>query len=137
MRKLKTLLACIGALALITSCASKPQVMEGSSIVPAAVGNVSVKADQNDNTNMTVKVQHLAPPQKLAVGATNYIVWIQPEGGREYQNVGALKVDRNLEGFYSTTVPYRNFKILVTPEQSTMAQNPTGPSVFQQRIVRQ
>lgn len=138
MKKIKLILLCFLVMTILASCSSgKQQTMEGSSIVPSAQGNVTVKADKNDNTNVTVKVKHLAPPQKLALGATNYIVWVIPEGGRDYQNVGALKVDKDLEGFHSTTVPYKNFKVLVTPEVTSMAQNPTGPAVFEQRIMRQ
>lgn len=136
MKKIKYILACLFSLTLLVACGSQETAMQGSSIVPAAQGNVTVDSDKNNNTNMTVKVQHLAPPQKISAGATDYVVWIQPEGARNYQNVGALRVDKDLQGVYSTTVPYKNFKILVTPEVSSMVQNPSGPSVFQQNVIR-
>jgi hypothetical protein len=133
---IKYYLACSVLSLTLMSCSSSKQTMEASNIVPGAAGTVTVKSAENDNTELTVRVKHLAPAQKVATNASNYIVWIQPEGARNFQNVGALKVDKDLEGMQTTTVPYKNFKVLVTPENGTMAQNPTGPAIFEKQVYR-
>jgi hypothetical protein len=137
MKKMITLFMSLVIIISISSCGTTKQQMEGNINVPAAEGVVSVKETDNNNTSMTVKVKHLAEARKVFSGATNYIVWIRPEGSDAYQNVGALQVDKNLEGTHTTTVPYVNFKVLITPEMSSMGQTPTGPAVFEQRVMRQ
>jgi hypothetical protein len=123
------------SLALAAGCSTKED-LTASAIAPAAKGEVKVNEDRQDNSEVTVKVQHLAPPEKFYPGATNYTVWIQPSGSDTFQNVGALKVDDDLEGEYKTTVPYKDFRVLVTPEMGNMAQAPTGPTIFDQKVTR-
>jgi hypothetical protein len=136
MKKLKLILTCIVVTVLMASCSTGKQEMASSSLVPAAAGTVDVKAGDNDNTELTVIVKHLALAQKVYTGATNYIVWIKPEGSQNYQNVGALNVDSDLQGIHKTSIPYKNFKVLVTPENGNMAQLPTGPAIFEQQVMR-
>ncbi|MBC7540453.1 MAG: hypothetical protein H7281_16635 [Bacteriovorax sp.] len=136
MKKIKLMITFLVIMGAFAGCATK-QNMEGSNVVPGAAGMVTTKEADNNNTSMTVTVKHLAPAQKIYTGATNYIVWVQPEGTDTYQNVGALQVDSDLEGKHTTTIPYRSFKVLVTPEMSSMTQSPTGPAVFEQRVMRQ
>lgn len=137
MKKFKYILASSVLSLALVSCSSSKQNMDVSNIVPGAAGTITVKSAENDNTELTVKVKHLAPAQKVSTNASNYIVWIQPQGSRNYQNVGALKVNSDLEGFQTTTVPYKTFKVLVTPENGTMAQAPTGPAIFEKQVSRQ
>ena len=136
MKKFNLMFVCLLTLTIMTGCGTTKKNMEGSNIVPAAEGIVTAKSGDNDNTIVTVSVKHLAPAQKIFSGATNYIVWIQPEGSDNYQNVGALQVDKDLAGKHTTTIPYKNFIVLVTPEMSSMTQSPSGPTVFQQRVMR-
>lgn len=135
MKTKKLLLGCMLSLALAAGCSTKED-LTASAIAPAARGEVKVTEDDQDNSEVTVTVEHLAPAEKFYPGATNYIVWIQPEGTDKFQNVGALQVDKDLEGKYKTTVPYKDFRVLVTPEMGNMAQAPTGPTIFDQKIKR-
>jgi len=136
MKKCRLFLASSVLALALTGCASNKQPMEVSNIVPGAQGTVSAKSAENDNTELTVKVQHLAPAEKVSTNANNYIVWIQPEGSRNFQNVGALKVNDDLEGIQTTTIPYKRFKVLVTPEPGNMAQAPSGPAIFEKQVYR-
>lgn len=131
----KIVTGCALGMALLAGCATKED-MHASNVVPSARGQVKVEADDNNNSEVTVKVEHLAPADKVYPGATNYVVWIQPAGADTFQNVGALAVDKDLEGEHTTTVPYKDFRVLVTPEMGNMAQAPTGPTIFDQRVVR-
>lgn len=135
MNAMKIFVGCALTFALATGCSTKED-LQASNITPAARGQVKVERDDNNNSEVTVKVEHLAPADKVYPGATNYVVWIQPAGADTFQNVGALQVDKDLEGKHTTTVPYKDFRVLVTPEMGNMAQAPTGPAIFDQRVVR-
>lgn len=135
MKLNKLLLGSFLSVALLAGCASKED-MVASNVVPAARGQVKVDSDDNNNSEVTVKVEHLAPADRVYPGATNYVVWIQPAGADTFQNVGALRVNEDLEGTHKTTVPYKDFRVIVTPEMGNMAQAPTGPTIFDQRVVR-
>jgi len=135
MNALKIFVGCALTFVLAIGCSTKED-LRPSSITPAARGQVKVTRDDNNNSEVTVKVEHLAPADKVYPGATNYIVWIQPAGADTFQNVGALQVNNDLEGKHRTTIPYKDFRVLVTPEMGNMAQAPTGPAIFDQRVVR-
>lgn len=105
-----------------------------SAVAPAAQGNVSTSVDDNGNTQLDVNVKHLAQPEKLSPGAKAYVVWVKPEGQKNYQNVGTMKVNENLEGNYQTKVPYKNFNLMITPESSMRAQAPSGTTVMEKNV---
>ena len=122
------------ALFILGACGSVNKLEDRQGIVPAATGDVATKADDNGNTQMLIRVKHLAEPSKLMDGANNYVVWVQPQGSPNFQNVGTLKVDRDLEAEYRTSVPYKAFNLMITPEVSPGAQAPTGPAVLQKTV---
>jgi hypothetical protein len=126
----------IGTMALL-SCGTTKHQLEGTHIVPAASGEVKVSKGDNDNTKLVVSVKHLAPAHKVFAGARNYVVWIIPEGTTNYQNIGAMEVNNDLEAKLSTMVAYKSFKVIVTPELSHLSQQPMGPSVFEENVIRE
>ena len=108
---------------------SKPQEMHSGVDVPASEGTVRVSEGGNGNTKVSIRVKHLAPPSRIAADSTVYIVWIQPmEGDR--QNVGALTLNKDLEGSLDTLTPHRRFKLSVTPEPSQQVAEPSHEPVF-------
>jgi hypothetical protein len=52
-----------------------------SLLVPAADGVTEVRRDENGNAPLDIKVDHLAPPERIAPGATSYVVWVNPCAG--------------------------------------------------------
>lgn len=107
----------------------KPQEMHSAADAPASEGTVRVSAGDNGNSEVAVRVKHLAAPSRMAADATVYIVWIQPrEGGP--QNAGALTLNKDLEGSINTLTPHRRFKLSVTPEPSGQALSPSHEPVF-------
>jgi hypothetical protein len=107
----------------------KPQEMHSTSTDSASEGTVRVSEGDNGNTKVSVRVKHLAPPSKLAADATVYVVWIQPSKG-DKQNVGALTLNKDLEGSLDTLTPQHRFKVFVTPEPSGQVGHPTHEPVF-------
>jgi hypothetical protein len=102
-------------------------------IVPAATGQVDVNRDNNGNTRMDVKVDHLALPASLSPSKTTYVVWAQG-ANTPPENLGELKVGDHLKGELKTTTAQRDFELLVTAENNPRTSTPTGPVVLQANI---
>ena len=113
----------------MTSWRNKPQEMHSSADAPASEGTVKISAGDNGNSKVSVRVKHLATPSRMAADSTVYVVWIQPREG-DRQNVGALTLNKDLEGSLDTLTPHRRFKLSVTPEPSGQAASPSHEPVF-------
>jgi hypothetical protein len=97
--------------------------------VPASTAELNTSEDDNGNIKLELSVEHLALPAKVAPDATVYIVWVQP-GSETIQNVGALKVNDDLEAELVSLTPYRRFGLSLTPEPSARVSKPTHEAVF-------
>jgi hypothetical protein len=106
-----------------------PTTMRASDKVPAAQGTVRISDADNGNTGLSIRVQHLAPPSKIAPDATTYVVWIQPRNGT-IQSVGAMSLDDDLEGSLDAVTPHKRFVVTVTPEPSAQVSGPSHEPVF-------
>jgi len=112
-----------------------PQPMESASSVPASEGTVKATLGDNGNTNLSIRVKHLAPPFKVQPDATVYVVWIQqPDQPR--QNIGALTLNKDLEGRLDTVTPFRRFSVMVTPEPGGQVDQPSHEAVFTASVDR-
>jgi hypothetical protein len=100
---------------------------------PSAHGTVSLKSGQNGNTEVDITTKALAQPSALTPPQNTYVVWFQPEG-QNPQNVGALKVDNNLNGKLSTVTPHRRFKVFITAEKETNVTQPRGPTMLSANV---
>ena len=119
----------------IRSWETSPTSMTSASDVPEGEGTVKATLGDNGNTNLYVRVKHLAPAYKVHPDATVYIVWIQ-RPGEPIQNIGALTLTNNLEGSLNTETPYRRFSILITPEPNRQVEQPTHEPVFKSEVNR-
>lgn len=133
-------LSLTGRTALLTSlftlgCATTAQPMLAASAVPASEGTVNAVAGANDNTDLTVRVKHLAPANRLASDAQLYVVWVQPLNSPP-QNVGVMALDESLVGELKTSTPHRNFTLLITPEPNGQMQKPSHDAVFTTSVRR-
>lgn len=137
MGKLQTFAVALMALGVI-GCASSSRVrLVGGPQAPAAEGAVKLSTGPNANTRLNISVQHLAPPERVAAGATVYVVWARPiEQGAAPQNLGALQINGNLEGVLDTVTPLRNFELLVTAEQAAPVLQPTGAPILSAPVNR-
>jgi len=92
---------------------------------PAAVGSIKARADDNQNTLLDVRAEHLAPPVALDPTLSTYVVWIRPVAVQEFTNVGQLAVRSDRSGRLQATTPFPEFNVLVTAEQSGTARAPS------------
>jgi hypothetical protein len=139
MKKLSYLISLLTLLSLSSCSTSSPKKVDSklvtnAALVPAAQGQVQTNVDRNGNTTIDVQVKHLADPGAISPGANGYVAWVLPTGTEAYQNIGTLKVNKNLDGRLSTSVPYKSFRLIITPESNTMAQRPTGATVLEKAV---
>jgi len=107
--------------------------LTASSSVPAASGTVQVQAGNNGNTQLDIKVKHLALPSHLSPPAGVYIVWVQLSGEPAHK-LGAIQLDGNQNGELKAITTATNADVLITPEQSVNVAAPTTPPVLHAHI---
>jgi hypothetical protein len=134
MLKLCSVLTSIVILCALV-CAAKDFPLIASSIVPAAKGSVEIGKDRNGNTEVKIKVEHLAQPENLSPSQASYVVWLQDKE-TDPENHGELKVNGKLEGSFQTVTPHKSFDLFVTGEKDATAKVPSGPEVLRARITR-
>ena len=114
---------------------ARPFALEASQAVPGAAGEVTTSTGPNGNTEVKIAVKHLAPPERVAAGATVYVVWASDVAApATAHNLGALRVDSDLRGKLETVTPLRSFALQITPEASPTVEAPMNPPVLQVRV---
>jgi hypothetical protein len=117
--------------------ASKPATpLAATANAPAAVGQVRAKEGSNDNTEASIKVDHLAPPGELNQRDSAYVAWVKPPGTNQWQNVGQLQVGQDRSGSLDITVPYQHFDVSVTAEPTATTQQRGGTVVLEGHVSR-
>jgi hypothetical protein len=134
MRKICSMIT-VGIMSAGLIHAAKKFPFTASSIVPAAKGSVEVGKDRNGNTEVELKVEHLANPTSLSPSQANYIVWLQEKGSGP-ENQGELKVNGKLQGSFRTVTPRKNFELFVTGENDGTVKMPSGPEVLRTSVSR-
>lgn len=118
-------------------CGARTTPLVATSEAPAAEGKLEIKRTENQNTELEVKVEHLAPPNRVVSGATTYVVWAQPnEPEARPQNIGSLAVDEDREGELKTKTPFADFVLFITPEANPNATEPSSEPVLKAKVGR-
>lgn len=124
-------LSFIATIATVSACSSKVQFQSAPSTL-AAQPKVEVRKTSNGNSEITLKIRHLTPPEKVAPGSTTYVVWAratEPEG-IAMTNVGALRPNDDLEATFKTVTPFRKLVLSLTAEREQTVSLPTTPAVL-------
>ena len=133
MRRITALLVFCLSFSVLAYAATKYK-MTNTSVAPAARGQAEVSIDKkNGNTKVTIKVEHLAPPENLSPSKSGYLVWYQ-EPGSNPESQGRLKTDKNLEGSFRNTTVYKNFDLWITAESDATVKAPEGPEVLRTTV---
>jgi hypothetical protein len=99
--------------------------------IPAAEGTARLRATRNGNTEIKLSVKHLAPPARITAGAGVFVVWARGLApGAAAQNLGALRVDKNLNGKLTATTPMTSFDLFITCEESQTTPTPGTPELL-------
>ena len=115
--------------------ADKRYPMTAASIVPGARAELETGTDRNGNTSLKMKVQHLAYSENLTPHAAVYVIWLRERGGSA-ENLGQLKVDKNLNAEFETVTSLQSFDMFVTAEQDARPVSPTGSEVLKATVQR-
>ena len=119
------------ALAAVSCAGSSKLQMTASPDIPAAQSKVKISSTENGNTQIELKVEHLAPPARVDPAATVYVVWARGnDDGAQPVNLGALRVDDDLNGSITAVTPLRAFDLYVTAESSQAVTTPTGKTLL-------
>jgi hypothetical protein len=100
--------------------------LETSPMLPAVEGRARFSVTVNDNTSITLTVKHLANPERLTPPASHYVVWTRATKDAPAQNIGALVVDKKLNGKIVTETSLHSFDLFITAEDSGQVQQPSG-----------
>ena len=127
---MKIAIAMLALLAVWPLTGAKEYQMTPAVGVPAATGVVKVERDKdNGNLKLEIKVDHLARPGSLTPSASNYLVWIRPNGGEAFKQ-GAIGVDKNLKGELKLETVSKDFDVFITAEQSESVTLPSSVEVL-------
>jgi hypothetical protein len=100
--------------------------LESSRQIPAAEGTARLRNTQNGNIEVKLRVKHLAQPGRISPGAEVFVVWARGlEPGAAAQNLGALQVDKKLNGKLTAVTAMSSFDLFITCETSQTATTPT------------
>jgi hypothetical protein len=129
----RVILVCLSLLIFAGLGWAKTYHFASTKIDPSAMGDVDLSKDKNGNTNVSLRVEHLAKPTLLTPPANLYVVWFQ-EPGSDPENQGQLQVGNDLKGQLKTTTPRHNFDIFVTAETDPTAKTPSDQVVLRVTI---
>jgi hypothetical protein len=126
----------LGALPLASGCgAGGPQRIQalGTDRVPAARGEIQVGKTEGAQS-VEVDLQHLAPPDRLGQGLSQYAVWVVPPGQAPVL-AGFLAYDPATQsGRLQATTPYERFHVLVTAEPESISDRPSDIVVLRSSV---
>ena len=106
----------------------KTYTMQTTPLEPGAVAKLDVKPNTG-NSELTLKVEHLAKPTLLSRPASMYVLWVERDG-HEPDNEGVLRVGDKLKGAVKATTTATRFTVLVTAEDNAKAQRPSDRVVL-------
>lgn len=129
-RPLCAALALAVTLVLGSGCAT-PLRLEPTTRSPSTDAWLTVTGDENNNSVISIKVEHLPPPARLGPDLKTYVVWVLSTDGAFVANVGMLYVNEEQKGSMSTTTPLREFLVRITAEQGGAAMNPSSTVVVE------
>jgi hypothetical protein len=108
--------------------------MTASAGNPAATGTARARTDKpNGNTNLQIKVAHLANPSALTPPANVYVVWVRPRGG-DATRQGAMGLDNKLNGELKVVTTLKDFELFITAEQNETVTVPSEAEVLRTHV---
>lgn len=134
MKNIANVLA-LGWLALCAGCATTESSFQPSTVMPGVENEISLSADNNGNNRVKFKVKHLAPANTLVPPKSFYVVWAQNAEGRAVP-LGRLWIGATREGSFEGTVPFLEFRLIVTAEDDVVPVTPNEPFVLSSELMK-
>ena len=123
-------IAALGALACATEIP-----FQSSSHIPSAAGNLAAKLDENGNSWVEVEFEHLALPASLTPAKATYVIWAESHFGRRIL-LGQLKVEEDRTAAWRGTVPFDQFRLLLSAEDLAWPEEPREPILLKTDYIK-
>jgi hypothetical protein len=107
--------------------------LEPTAMVPGATGVAEVGHDGNGNTTLNIHVGRLARPGQLSPARVTYVAWAEAPG-RPAENLGIVTVGNDQKGDLNALTTLKDFRLVITAEDSPQVTIPTGPIVLRAMI---
>ena len=135
MKNLRQTLMLAGAVMVLSSgCASRFKT-DAEAPTYAAKAKIVVKTKRDENREMSLTIDHLAPPGRIDPKYQAYAVWIRVPG-HDITRVGVLKYNsRKRRGKLNATTPHPNFEVIVSLENNPSASAPSTDSIVLRKVV--
>ena len=99
------------------------------------VGSLSVERIQGGQRVVTLQLNQLPPPERIAPGLRAFVVWLEDPRGRKVK-VGTLHYDRmHHSGNLLATTGLAAFTVRVTGERDDQTSAPSGVLLAERRVV--
>lgn len=125
------------ALAVTTAACGQTYMLKGMQGAPDADGKITAKVvTANTLTQISIKTEHLAPPERLLPGSTAYVVWARTDSSDEWIRIAKLDYDASSRkgGVEVATVPLTGFELAISAEKQDMPKSPSTTIIFTQKI---
>lgn len=102
----------------------------------ASDANIKVKPNKTGNGEITVVMNHLAPPKRIDKANAGYVAWLIVDGQAPVK-LGVLEYnEKKRRGVLHATTPQKKFTLQVTIEKSLSVQAPTGTTIIKHPVTR-
>lgn len=137
MKALNLAKVAVLAWALSMAACAQTYVIKGMQGAPDADAKITATVfTENRLTQIAIKAEHLAPPERLLAGTTAYVVWARQDANGDWYRIAKLDYDPNARkgAVEVATVPLTGFELAVSAEKEDMPKNPSTTIVFTQKI---
>ena len=126
--------ALIGAVGLVACGGPNKYYVTGTGTSASADAHIQVAKRETGNKLVTIDIQNLPPPDRVAEDAKAFVVWFSTKG-QPTQKAGHLQYDKDERvGKAEATCAYDSFTVLVTAEGSDEAASPSDKIVIRQEV---
>ncbi len=97
---------------------------------------VAVPDEKSGLTRVNLTVENLAPPERLAPGSSEFIVWARASAEDPWVRIGALRYKENPRTgeLEEVSVPLTRFELVITVENGLTPGAPSKDIVFSQQV---
>lgn len=125
-------LVIIGAVALMTSCASTAK-FPVSQVVPAADITAKTKKQGKPNYLVTITAENLAAAERLEPTKKIYVIWAVSDNGIT-RNVGHFTQKNAIKATYKASFPYQPVEVFITAEDEEGLCEPSGIEISRTKL---
>jgi hypothetical protein len=116
---------------IVGTCTAETMTLGPSPQIPAAEGKAHLSKTKNGDVEIKLTIKHLAPPERIVPGANVFMVWVRGLArDAQAQNLGALRVDKELNAKMTAITALTSFDLFITCEPSQTVTVPGTPELL-------